>query len=83
MSWLNSSSVVLFGQNASHTWQESLFDLLRRPDFVVFLVPISLFVIGGVIAITKIVISHRERMAMIERGIHPDYPPEEETAETP
>ncbi len=77
MPCLDLSSVVLFGQQA-RGWHEGLFDLLRRPDFVVFLIPISAIFIGGIIAITKIMITHRERIAMIERGIHPDYPPEEE-----
>jgi hypothetical protein len=34
-------------------------------------------VVGGTVAIVKALISHRERMALIERGLHPDYPPEE------
>jgi len=76
MPLLDSSSMFLLGLQ-SRTWQEGLFDLLRRPDFVVFLIPITAILVGGVIAITKMGIAHRERMAMIQQGIHPDYPPEE------
>ena len=38
----------------------------------VFLIPIAAIVIGGVIAVTKLILRHQERLAMIERGIHPD-----------
>ncbi len=43
----------------------------------VFLVPISFIVMYGIVRIAKLLIHHRERMAMIERGMHPDYPPEQ------
>ncbi len=47
-----------------------------------FLVALVAIVSGGIIAIIKILIRHRERMAMIERGMHPDFeyedaPPED------
>ncbi len=54
------------------SWQQFL-----RPEIIVFAIPIVAILIGGVIAITKIVIHHRERMAMIEQGLHPDHPPDE------
>ena len=38
------------------------------------LVPISAIAIGGIIAVTKMVHAHNERMAKIERGIDPDGP---------
>ena len=38
------------------------------------LVPISAIVVGGVIAIVGMVHRHQERLAKIERGIHPDAP---------
>jgi len=38
----------------------------------VFLIPIAAIVIGGVIAVTKMILSHQERIAKIERGIDPD-----------
>ena len=38
------------------------------------LVPISAIIVGGVIAIVGMVHRHQERLAKIERGIHPDAP---------
>jgi hypothetical protein len=47
-----------------------------------FLVAITAILVGGIMGIAKLLIRHRERMAMIERGIHPDFkeerPPTEE-----
>jgi hypothetical protein len=37
-----------------------------------FLIPISAIVIGGIIAVVKMILSHQERIAKIERGIDPD-----------
>ena len=47
--------------------------LLIRPETIVFAIPIVAILVGGILAITKILIRHRERMAMIERGMHPDH----------
>jgi len=41
----------------------------------VFLIPIAAIVISGVIAVTKMILSHNERLAKIERGIDPDAAP--------
>ncbi len=57
---------------------DNWLQVFTRPDVMVFAIPIIAILVGGIIAITKILISHRERMGMIEHGIHPDYPPEEE-----
>ena len=51
--------------------------LFFEPETLVFLIPIVAILTGGIIAIVKILIRHRERMTMIEHGIHPDYRPEE------
>jgi hypothetical protein len=51
-------------------WQRVL-----EPDVLVFLIPITVILVGGIVAVTKLWIRHRERLAMIEHGIHPDYPP--------
>jgi len=48
--------------------------LLSRPDTIVFLIPITAIIVGGIIAVVKILITHRERMALIEQGLHPDHP---------
>jgi len=39
------------------------------------LVPICAILVGGVIAITAMLIRHHERIAKIERGMDPDAPP--------
>ncbi len=36
------------------------------------LVPITALIVGGVIAITAMILKHQERIAKIERGIDPD-----------
>ena len=46
--------------------------LLHNPATLVFMIPIAAILVGGLISITKMIINHRERMAMIERGIDPD-----------
>jgi hypothetical protein len=38
----------------------------------IWLVPISGIVVWGVIELVKMLLAHQERLAMIERGIHPD-----------
>jgi hypothetical protein len=38
----------------------------------IWLVPIAAIVVWGIIEIVKMVLAHQERLAMIERGIHPD-----------
>ena len=38
-----------------------------------FLIPIVAILVGGIMGIVKLFMRHRERMAMIERGIHPDF----------
>jgi len=40
----------------------------------VFLIPIIAIIVGGVIGVTKLILKHQERIALIERGIHPDAP---------
>jgi hypothetical protein len=39
------------------------------------LVPIVAILVGGVIAITTMILRHQERIAKIERGIDPDAGP--------
>ena len=49
-------------------------DWLRElnPGVVSMLIPIVAIICGIGYAITKAIIHHRERMAMIERGMNPD-----------
>jgi len=49
-----------------------------RPDTIVFMIPIVAILVGGIIAIVSMWMNHRERMGMIEQGIHPDHKPEED-----
>ena len=50
-------------------------DLFHNDAFLFFGVVIGIpVIVGGVIAVTKLLIKHRERMAMIEQGMHPDDP---------
>lgn len=43
---------------------------------VAILIPIVAIVMGVIKKIVEILVRHRERMAMIERGMHPDNVPE-------
>ena len=38
------------------------------------MIPIVAILIGGVMGMSKLIMRHRERMAMIERGMNPDHP---------
>jgi len=58
----------------------SLFALewpfLADKHLLALMIPIVAIVAWGCIAIVGLLLRHRERMAMIERGINPDNPPE-------
>ncbi len=58
-------------EDTKMNWNEIL-----SPEIIVFLIPLAAILVGGTIAITKLIIRHRERMAMIERGIDPYHPQE-------
>lgn len=45
------------------------------PRTIGVLIPVVAIVGGFTYAIIKAIIRHRERLAMIERGMHPDHPP--------
>jgi hypothetical protein len=51
---------------------------LLDPEVVVFLIPIVAIIAGATIKIVKMVHAHNERIAMIQQGMHPDYPPEDD-----
>jgi hypothetical protein len=53
-----------------------LFRLLR-PEIFVFLIPLVAIIGGVTIKIVKMIHTHNERIAMIQHGVHPDYPPED------
>lgn len=52
-------------------------DFFSNEETVALLIPITGIVVGGIVAIVVIMLRHRERMALIEQGLHPDHPPEE------
>jgi hypothetical protein len=47
---------------------------LNNPACLVMMVPIVAILVGGIMGMSKLVMRHRERMAMIERGMDPDRP---------
>lgn len=55
--------------------ETSLMRHVLQPDMIGVLIPIIAIVTFGAVWITKMVITHRERMAMLEIGINPDQKP--------
>jgi len=47
-------------------------DRLLNPAILGLLVPIVAIIMGVAYAITRAVLHHRERLAMIQKGINPD-----------
>jgi hypothetical protein len=50
---------------------------------VVFGIPLLVIGSHAIVTIVRAVLKHRERMAMIEHGIHPDLLPEQPPNEAP
>jgi hypothetical protein len=44
----------------------------RILELGIWLIPISAIVVWGIVEVVKTALHHQERLAMIERGIHPD-----------
>ena len=40
--------------------------------FWALLIPITAIIVGGVVTVVKMLMCHQERLAMIDRGMHPD-----------
>lgn len=55
----------------------SLNSIFSRPELLALLIPIVAIIVFGIVAVVKMIISHQERMALIDRGMHPDHPPED------
>jgi hypothetical protein len=47
------------------------------PEILGIMLPIVAVIAAAIVIIIKLLIRHRERMTMIERGMHPDYPVED------
>lgn len=45
---------------------------IMEPEVLALLIPIVAIIMGVGFAITKAVLRHRERLAMIQKGINPD-----------
>ena len=61
----------------SHSGVPEWLSYVARPETLVFIIPIVAIVMVGIVTVTKLLIRHRERMAMIERGMHPDQAQEQ------
>jgi hypothetical protein len=48
-----------------------------RSEVLFFVIPVVAILVGGIVGLTKLLLRHRERMAMIQRGMHPDRPQEQ------
>ena len=48
------------------------------PEVLVFMIPITAILVGGIIVIVKLLLRHRERMGLIEQGLHPDRLPDDD-----
>lgn len=51
---------------------ESVVDKMLDPAVSWVLIALCAIVVGGIVTIVKAVIRHRERMALIDAGLHPD-----------
>jgi hypothetical protein len=58
-----------------------VIDRILDPAILGTLIPVLAIVLGGAVALSAIWIRHRERMAMISMGMHPDHPEPEATYE--
>ena len=49
-------------------------DRMMDPQVFSMLIPIAVIIMGGTYAIARAYMRHKERIAMIERGMNPDEP---------
>ena len=52
-----------------------------NPAVVWVLIPVTAILVGGIQQLVKMFLTHQERIAMIEQGIHPDDVSNPETLE--
>jgi hypothetical protein len=52
------------------------------PELIWVVIPVVAILVGGTIAILQQIHRHQERKAMIDQGLHPDYPPKEDEHRT-
>jgi hypothetical protein len=53
-------------------------NIFSNPAALALMIPIVAILVGGISEIIKRIFRHRERMAMIERGMNPDDKPAED-----
>jgi len=53
-------------------------NIFSNPAALALMIPIVAILVGGISEIVKRIFRHRERMAMIERGMNPDEKPADE-----
>jgi hypothetical protein len=70
-------NAVKRGIRIGDTFMAIDWNRILRPDLIWVVIPVVAILVGGILAILQQIHRHQERKAMIEQGIHPDYPPEE------
>jgi hypothetical protein len=73
---LLAQELVSPGGDNGFDWQ-----ILFSPAIIWVFIPIVAILVGAIGSIIHKSQQHRERMAMIAAGMHPDYPPSEELDE--
>ena len=56
---------------------------MLEPQVVSMLIPIAAIIMGGIYITAKAYMRHKERLAMIERGMNPDQPEVEDNPKLP
>ena len=59
------------------------WNLLFRPEIIWVVIPVVGIVVWGVVEVVRQIQVHRERQAMIDQGMHPDFPPDSFLPEDP
>ena len=68
---------MFIAEAVTGSWADVVSRLVSDEDTLALVIPILAITMFGTIGIMKLLLRHRERMALIEQGIHPEYPPEE------
>ncbi len=48
---------------------------ILSPELIWIIIPVAAILVGGTLAVLQQIHRHQERKAMIDQGIHPDFPP--------
>ena len=55
-----------------------IWNRILQPEIIWVFIPLAVILCGSTIALVRRGHRHRERMAMIAAGMHPDFPPNED-----